>query len=312
MKPVKILLVCGSRFALPSMRDMVMSRQLAVVVIPAHCEDFLLEVRQLLQPTGIPVMTTDKKNSDQVLRQAIQQHGVTIALMMTYSYKISKQVFELPEKGFYNFHPGPLPAYRGADPVFRQIANQEKHAGVTVHLLDEGMDTGPVVIGELTKIDNSDTYGMVHARLGELASRLCGVLIKMAALDIDIPSRPQDATKAAYYPRQVSKDIVVQWNEMAAAGIVALINACNPWNKGAVAMLNNKIIRLLRAVEDNGYDYGGATPGTIVHIDEDFLYVAVKPAGVLKVSHVYTDEGFLVPADLLKLGLRKGVVFQSI
>src|SRR5882757_3740068 len=242
MNNLKILLVCSSRFALPSMRDLVYSQQLAAVIIPAHCKEMAEEVQQLLAATGIPVILVTQQNNEAELKKAIKKYDSALVFMMTYSYKITKAVYELPAKGFYNFHSGPLPESRGADPIFQQIKNREKYAGVTVHKVDEGMDTGPVVIKEMLRTDAADTYGILNNKLAELAAKLAGVLIKMASFDIAIPSKPQDETKARYFTRQKSKEITINWETMDADTIIALINACNPWNKGAVTSINNKII----------------------------------------------------------------------
>ncbi len=309
---MKILLLCSSRFALPAMRDLVYSQLLAAVAIPAHSEEMVEEVQQLLKPLNIPVILVNKDDQEAELKKAIKKYAVTIGFVMTYSYRIPPSVYTMPEKGFLNFHSGPLPEYRGADPIFQQIKRQEKLAGVTVHKLDDTFDTGPVVIKEMLKIEPADTYGILNNKLAELAAKLCGIIIRMAGFDIALPSKPQDIAKAKYFKRQSAKDIVIQWEIMDAAAIIALINACNPWNKGAITSINNKIIRLLEAERLPGNDAAQAAPGTILSIDENCITVAVINGEKMRIDYVYMDEGFLKAGKLSYLGVTAGHRFAAI
>ncbi len=312
MEQLKILLVCSSRFALPAMRDLVYAKLLTAVVVPSHCKDMVAEVQQLLQAPGIPVIVVNKENNEAELKKAIKKYEISMVFMMTYSYKIPPSVYELPAKGFFNFHPGSLPEYRGADPIFQQIKNKEKHAGVTVHKLDENIDTGPIVIKEMIRLDAADTYGILNNKLAEVASRLCGILLRMTGFDIAIPSKPQDETKAKYFKRQTTSEIVIQWETMDADSIIALINACNPWNKGAVTSINNKIIRLLEAEKIPAANDRQVKPGTVRSVETDSVVVAVINGENIRIDYVYIDEGFLKAGKLANLGVAAGSVFQSV
>ena len=312
MDNLKVLLICSSRFAIPAMRDLVQGRQLAAVVIPKHRVEMVLEVKQLLAPYGIPVITVTKEDHEAVIKKQIKDHQITIVFMMTYSYKLTKAVYDLPEKGLYNFHPGPLPEYRGADPIFQQLKNNEKYAGVTVHKLDDGLDTGPVVIKEMIRIAEDDTYGILNNKLSEVASKLAGIIIKMIGLNIPVPSVPQDESKARYYERQTAKDIVIKWETMNAENIIALINACNPWNKGAITSANNKIIRFLQA-EKSGEKIGlSVKPGTVIRIEKNRINIATINEESIDISYIYTDEGFLAAGRLNALNINVGSRFLSL
>ena len=100
MNETKLILLCGSRMALPVMRDLVFYQQLAAVAIPAYCRDFADEVQLLLKESGIPVLTVTRKDFVAELQQAIKKYGITIELMLTFSYKLPAAVFNLPPVGF--------------------------------------------------------------------------------------------------------------------------------------------------------------------------------------------------------------------
>ena len=231
---------------------------------------------------------------------------------MTFSYKIPASVYTMPEKGFFNVHPSPLPLYRGADPIFQQIKNREAYAGVTVHKLDDGIDTGPVVIKELIRLDRNDTYGMLTTKLSVIAANLVRTLVKLAGFDLNITAKPQDETRASYFPKQIAKDIVINWNEMMADDVVALINACNPWNKGAVTKMNNKLIRFVQASKGQEDNMPSAMPGTILSFRESTAIISTCCGEALKLSIISVDEGFYCAADLRLFGIVEGSRFETI
>ncbi len=312
MSEQKVILLCSSRFAFPSMRDLLFHKQLAAVVIPSYCGDMLEQSRLFLSGSSIPLIEVEKQNCNEILAAAINENAVTLGLIMSFPYKIKTAVFNLPEKGFFNVHPGPLPAYRGADPVFQQIRNREKNAGVTIHKLEEGFDTGAIVIQEMIRLDSTDTYGLLTTKLSALAAKLCGVLIKLASFDLNIPGRKQDESKAIYYKKQMANEISINWNTMDADEVMALIQACNPWNKGAVTKLNGNIVRLLEAsVHENEAGIQNQ-PGTILTIDQDGIVISTINNKLLRVQIIYIEEGFLMAGRLRQLGIQAGHFFEMI
>lgn len=293
MSNIKIILLCSTKFALPALRELAFSNMLAAVAIPRHCDEMIENVDVVLTGTGIPVVELDKETFADRLREAIEENEINLGLVMTFPYKIPSSVYNLPVKGFYNFQPGPLPQYRGSDPVFQQLKNKEKHAGVTVHQLDEGINTGPLVMNEMLKIDPSDTYGMLTTKLSDLAAKLTGILIKLVSFEVSVSSRPQDETKAKYFKRQQAEDIIINWQTMDADSIIALINACNPWNKGAVTKINNQVIRLLDAEKLPVNSFPQKEPGYILAIEENGITISTIHNEAIIVRIIYTDKGFL-------------------
>jgi methionyl-tRNA formyltransferase len=310
MNENKLILLCGSRMALPLMRDLVFYKQLGVVVIPEHCTEFIQQVQLLLKDMSIPVLVVNRKNYVSELEKAIKKYTINIGLMATFTYKLPAAVFRLPAKGFFNLHPGPLPAYRGPDPIFQQIRNQEAFAGITLHKVEEDFDTGAIVLYERIKLLNTDTYGTVTTKLSELSSRMVNTLIKMTGFDFEIPSRPQDQVLAKYFPRQGAADITIDWKNMDASSIIALMNACNPWNKGAVALLNNKIIRLLEGEKLAEKLPNSQEPGTIIRFTDHEMEIACLNGECLSVWIISVDEGIMSAGRLLQQGINTGSRFQ--
>ena len=307
---IKLILLCSSRLALPSLKELLFYKRLAVIAIPDFNEDMITQVQLLLEGLEVPLLQVNETNCNTQLVDAIERYHVNIGLIMSFSYKISSQVYTLPAKGFFNVHPGPLPEYRGADPVFQQIKNREKYAAVCIHKLDQGFDTGPIVIQEMVRIEKNDTYGLLTTKLAALATGMVATLMKLASFDIAIPSKAQDRSRGVYYKKQMAKDVTINWQTMDADTIVALINACNPWNKGAVTKLNNNILRLLEAENLNENTSQQKIPGTIIAFEENGMIVATCDDSSIRVSIVYIDEGYLTANRLTQLGVVPGSSFE--
>ena len=310
MSELKVILLCSSRFAIPAMQELVFFKQLAIVAVPRNRPEMVENVRSVLTGLDIPILELDKASFAKELTRAIQKYKVTVGIMMTFGYIIPASVFNLPEKGFYNVHPGPLPGYRGADPIFRQIKNKEPNAGVTIHKLDEGLDTGPVVLRQMMKLEKTDTYGILTSKLAQLAAGMVRVLLKLATFDLSIPSKPQDESKAVYYKKQAAKDITINWQQMDASDIIALINACNPWNKGAVTKFNNRIIRMVEAEKLKDITSNNYPAGTVTGMGERSIDVSTLNGCIIKIHIIYVDEGFLNAASLVQVGVTPGCRFE--
>lgn len=312
MSKLKIILLCSNRFALPVLKELAFFNILGAIAIPKQYDEMVEHVEHVIQGLDIPLLELDRHNFATQLTEAMSDHEINMGLVVTFPYKIPSVVYAVPANGFYNIHPGPLPAYRGRDPVFQQIRNREKYAAVTIHELDDGFDTGPVVACEVLRIDYTDTYGILTTKLAALAANLTGALIRLKDLGMSISARPQDESKARYYPKQSAKDISINWQTMSAMDIRSLIQACNPWNKGAVTKMNNEVIRLLEAKIISVMPEHAKEPGTIISIDATGMLVATLAQEALLVGIVYTEEGFLLPGGLPGLGIEAGNRFEVI
>ncbi|MGC4104143.1 methionyl-tRNA formyltransferase [Ferruginibacter sp.] len=310
MNENKYIFICGNRIALPVLRYLALSNQLAILVMPRRRNVFVQEVQQLLKDSDIPIVLVTAKDFADTVQQAILHYQPAAGFVFTCSYKIPASVYALVPKGFYNIHPGALPAYRGPDPIFRQLVHKEPYATISIHQLDEGFDTGPVVITDKMRVSITDTYGMAAEKLGELAVQSLSTLLKIMAFGVQVPLKQQDNSKAIFYPKQNAADVTINWQTMDASSITALINACNPWNKGAVTGINEKIIRLMEATCEVA-ENTELQPGTICSINADGMKVAAVKGFVI-IKLIYCNEGFLTPARLLSFGVQTGAQFCTI
>ncbi|MBK7432604.1 MAG: hypothetical protein IPI66_01075 [Chitinophagaceae bacterium] len=265
----------------------------------------------LLQETGVPLLLLDKKQYQVQLAECIREKEITVVLMMTFPFLITPELLALPPKGFINFHYGLLPQCRGPQPVLRHLLNNDAEAGVTVHRVDEGIDTGPVILLEKMPIEPNDTYGLLQSKLAFLAAKLSASLLKILSYGTVIPSLKQDESKAAYYEMPKADELTINWQDMTASQINRLVNACNPWNKGAGATINNWVIGITEVEIIDTVDDPEMKPGTIISCDRSGgCIVRARGNQAVKLLVVYTSEGFFSGGRMADFGLKAGMQFS--
>lgn len=310
MNEVKALLLCNNPIAVPGIKEFLFYGKVAAVAIPARNKEMKHILQQLLGEPGVPLLLLDKKNYRDEIARVIREKEVNVCLMMTFPFIITKELLAMPEKGFINFHYGLLPSCRGPHPILWHMLNNDKEAGITIHKVDEGIDTGPVVMQEKIAIEENDTYGTLQTRLAFLAAKLAANLLKILSFGKIIPATQQDTTGARYFEMPSAAALTINWKEMDAAAIIRLINACNPWNKGAGTTINNWLIGITEAVIAGEQEDDNA-PGTVIYCDTaKGLVIKSRDNKLLTATIIYTNEGFFSGSRLFMFGIRPGMQFE--
>lgn len=310
--PVNIMILCNNEMAIPAMQQVYMSGSLKAVVVPEKNTSLFSLLKQMLTGTGVSLVTVNKKTLEPVIRKTATEKNMTAAWIMTFSYIIPKPLLNLLPGGFINFHYGLLPQYRGVNPVLAQMLAGEKESGITVHVVDENIDTGPVVLQQKIPIDDRDTFGIQLQKLGMLGASMVMPLLRFYQLSPVLPSVPQDESKARYFKKPVAADLMINWNTMDSRQIIRLINACNPWNKGAGAMIGQMGVCLTDAEMVEETPATEALPGTIITLDPIAgLKIYCFDNKLVKINVISTTEGFFGAGRLLDYGIRSGDRFLS-
>ncbi len=311
MNEVRALILCNNPIAVPGIKEFLFYGKVGAIATTRRNKEMQHILGQLLKDTGVPLLLLEKKEYKKQLADAIKEHNVNVGLLMTFPFLITKEILELPAKGFINFHYGLLPACRGPQPVLRHLLNNDKEAGITVHKVDEGIDTGPIIMQEKVAIEETDTYGTLQAKLAFLAAKQAANLLKILSYGQIIPATPQNEAQAVYYEMPGAAELTVNWNEMPAQKIVRLANASNPWNKGVGTTINDWLIGITAAtiVGDCGDDEGVA--GTIIEAgSENGLIVRTIDNKLLRIDIVYTNEGFFTGNRFIAFGIKPGMKFD--
>jgi methionyl-tRNA formyltransferase len=306
------MVLCNNEMAIPAMQQLYMSGSMKVVMVPEKNTDLFSMLKQMLAGTDVSLVSVNKKNLESATRKAVAGKNITAAWLMTFSYIIPKSLLNLLPGGFINFHYGLLPQYRGVNPVLAQMINGETHNGITIHIVDEGVDTGPVIMQQKIAIEDRDTFGIQLQKLGMLAASMAMQLLQLCRLTVIPASVPQDESLAKYYKRPVAAELMINWNTMSSQQVLRLINACNPWNKGAGAIINNMVICLTDAEITNEIYAGKVLPGVIIALDDAAgLKIYCFDNKVIKINVICTPQGFFAGKRLADFGIRTNDLFLS-
>lgn len=227
-------------------------------------------VKQAAQRAGLDLIQVAKAR-DPELHERLVALAPDVAVVVAYGSILPAALLEVPREGFVNLHFSLLPLYRGAAPVQRSIMNGDDTTGVSVMVLTEGMDEGPVIVRREEPIGPDDTSATVGARLaGTGAEVLVGALA--GYLDGSLVPQPQDDAAATYAPKITTEDARIDWSADAGS-IRDLVRALDP-HPGAWTMLDGMRIKVLRVHET---DAPVLSPGEIVASDDLLVGTGSRP-----------------------------------
>jgi methionyl-tRNA formyltransferase len=213
--------------------------------------------------------------------ETLRKIAPDVIVVAAYGQILPKDILELPKYGCVNIHASLLPLYRGAAPINWAIIRGETETGITIMQMDEGMDTGAILMQESMPIDPKDTAGTVTEKLSDLGAGLIGkalLLIKAGSLKPVL----QDHAKATLAPILKKQDGLVDWTS-AAAEIHNRVRGVNPW-PGAYTYLDGKLIKILETGVADGQ--GGA--GVIHERDGGVLEVGTG-TGLIHVLRIQPE-----------------------
>lgn len=217
-------------------------------------------------------------------------------VVVAYGRILPGSFLSIPRLGAINIHPSLLPRYRGPAPVQWAIINGEKETGVTTIWMDEGMDTGDILLRKRVAIEHDETSGSLHDRLAQVGA---GLLIE--TLDRlrsgDLAGVAQDRSEATYAPLLRKEDGRIDWSRDAKS-LEALIRGLNPW-PGAFTFLSGKRLKVIKAkhLETRKKE----SPGTVLEGFPGEFLVATG-SGTLALTEVHLESGRCLSAEAFLRG----------
>jgi methionyl-tRNA formyltransferase len=206
--------------------------------------------------------------------QSFKELDLDAAVVVSYGHILPKAFLEAPVLGCINIHGSLLPRWRGAAPIHRAILAGDAETGVTIMRMDEGLDTGPMLLAESTPISAADTAETVHDRLAELGGRLIvSTLDALVAKTIEPVPQPNDGVTYAH--KLGKEEGALDWRRPAAE-LERKVRAFHPW-PGTWFDVEGERIKVLEAA----LALAGGTPGT-VSIGRDGFPVVASGVGGLK------------------------------
>ena len=222
------------------------------------------------EPSFLGVLQPARIKDPQAV-QAIRSLKPDVIVVVAYGQILPRDVLEIPRIACLNLHASLLPRWRGAAPIQAAIAAGDPATGITVIYMDEGLDTGDILLQRNVDILPTDTGGSLHDRLAQIAPEALLESLPLLAAG-NAPRIRQDNTQATHAPKLKRENGLINWSESAGA-IERKIRAYNPW-PGAFMKIDGYNLKIFAAsvVNLNGQ------PGEILRSDKDLIIAAGQDA----------------------------------
>lgn len=282
---MRIVYMGTPQFALPSLRRLHDDGHEIVAVVTQP--DRPRGRGHRLQPTpvaaealslGLDVFKPEKVR-DPAFIEAMQDLAPEAIVLVAFGQLIPKALLDVPPRGCINVHPSLLPKYRGASPIHAPLLAGDAETGVSTMFMDEGLDTGDIILQERVSIDPRENAGDLHDRLAKVGASLLSRTLELIASG-QAPRTPQDESRASYAPKVEKMEI--DWSR-GHEEIARAIRGLSP-SPGAFTYHEGIRLKLLRAIPvAEGVE---GVPGEIAKVEDDAIIV-VCGRGAVAVTEVH-------------------------
>ncbi len=301
MAKPRILFMGTPAFALPALRQLHEQKYpiIGVVSQPDRpkgrgLKEVAPPVKILAQEFGLPVYQPGKVK-DPSFMELLDLLKPEMIVVAAFGQILPKTIIDYPPLNCLNIHPSLLPKYRGAAPLNWQIIHGEKKTGVTIMQMDEGMDSGDILLQEETPLGASETFGELHDRLAHLGATLLIKSIEQI-LDGTAKRKPQDASAVTLAPLLKKETGRINWNDNVS-DIVNLIRGLSP-SPAAYTSLEGQPLKIFTVVAQPGNV--DQKPGTIGEANAAGLPVAAKDGYVILKDIQLAGKKRMMIADFLR------------
>ncbi len=219
---------------------------------------------------SLPILQPAKIRDPQAIEQ-IRALVPDVIVVMAYAQILPRDVLEIPKIACLNLHASLLPRWRGAAPIQAAVAAGDQETGITVMYMDEGLDTGDILLRRTIDILPADTGGSLHGRLAQIAPEALLESLQMLEKN-SAPRIPQDNAHTTSAPKLKREHGRIDWSEPAEV-TERKIRAFNPW-PGAFMQINNRNLKIFSA---SVVDLSGR-PGEILRSEKELIVAAGKSA----------------------------------
>jgi methionyl-tRNA formyltransferase len=247
---------------------------------------------------GVPVLQPRKIREPESVAE-LAALAPEVIVVMAYGQILPKAILDLPTKACLNLHASLLPLYRGAAPIQASILAGDAESGIAVMWMDEGLDTGDVLLVRRLRIRRRETGGTLHDRLAELAPE--ALADAMALLEKGTAPRMPQQSEAATYAAKLSRQSgVIDWRA-SCREIDRQVRAMNPWPASSTMLCDAvggaqrklKVFSLIQCRRVSG------EPGTVLRADKRGILVAAGEGAVLLTDVQLEGKRRMPVADFL-------------
>lgn len=268
---LRILFMGTPEFACPTLEALIRAGYPVVAVVtqpdrPAGRGGKLQAppVKRLAEAHGIPVLQPRRVRHPDVVAQ-LRALAPDLVVTAAFGQILSAEVLAVPRLGCLNVHASLLPRWRGAAPIHRAVMAGDTETGITIMWMDEGLDTGDILLQRAIPIGPLETAGEVHDRLAALGAELAVEAVRLVE-EGRAPRIPQDHARATYAAKLTPEDERIDWRE-SATQVVNRIRGLNPWPV-AHTTWQGQILKVWMA-EPWPEPVPAAPPGTVVAVVRD-------------------------------------------
>jgi methionyl-tRNA formyltransferase len=283
---MRIVFIGTGEIGVPTLRALVNSEHEVVAVVTQQDKPVGREqrvepppIKKAIGKTRIPILQP-ARIKDQQATEEIRDIAPDVIVVVAYGQILPRDVLEIPRLSCLNLHASLLPRWRGAAPIQAAIAAGDCETGITAMYMDEGLDTGDILLQRSVEILANDTGGSLHDRLAQIAPEALLESLRLLAAG-SAPRIPQDNARATYAPKLKRDDGLIDWSESAEA-IEREIRAYNPW-PGVFMKVDRQNLKIFSA---SVVDLTGK-PGEILCSDKDLIVATGK--GALSLAEVQLE-----------------------
>src|SRR3954470_837197 len=294
------IVFCGTpQFAVPTLAELVAAGHNVRLVVSQPdrpsgrgMEVAITPVKELAASLGLPVVQPEKIKNNEDFRAQLEAARPDAIVVVAYGRIIPKWMIDLPRFGNINLHASLLPKYRGAAPIQWAIAGGETVSGATTMRIDEGLDTGPMLLQRELPIALEDMAVTYAPRLAEAGAKL--MIETLVGLEAgSITPRPQDDARATLAPLLKKEDGRIDFAR-SALEIHNRVRGFQPW-PGQYTTFRGKRLRLWRTAVVEGDSRAGGDPGRgatragQVRREGDRLFIHCGGASMLEVLELQPE-----------------------
>ena len=268
-------------------------------------------VKEVALAHGIPVFQP-KKIRDPLSIEELKKYEADVCVVVAFGQIIPSEILHMTKYGCINVHASLLPKYRGAAPIQWALINGEEVTGVTTMQMDEGLDTGDMLLKTEVLITKEDTGESLHDKLAQAGAQLAVETLDAASKGELHPVKQGETTTE--YARMLDKKLGnIDWNTPAKK-IELLVRGLNSW-PSAYTYWGNKVLKIWKASVYEEALVDGAdssAPGTVVRADKEALYVKTSE-GLLKIEELQIPgKKRMDTASFLRgYHIEEGTIFQA-
>ena len=258
-------------------------------------------VKVFANEKNLKIYQPEKVKNNKEFVEEIKKLEPDVICVVAYGKIIPKEILEIPKYGCINVHGSLLPKYRGAAPIQWAVINGDKETGITTMYMNEGMDTGDMILKESVTIGENETTGELWDRLSKVGAELLVKTLKL--IENGDTSREKQGDEYTLAPMLKKEMARIDWQNSSANQIKNLIRGLNPI-MGAYSLLNGKKIKFWRAeviteeeliklfpeMQEYSYKLKNIEPGTVLFSDSKYgLYIKAKD-GILKITEIQGEN----------------------